>query len=175
MQRAKEILFRLERPGQLDLEFGDFARRSGLRVTGEYHEGADLILGHFFDRLCITGPNRQLLRQLVIARILLPSSKMRTTRFLKKTFGTSLDLDQVYRFMDMLAKGQDGVLSSVRSHLIEAYPDSFDFVLYDVTTLYFETDREDEDIGDLPGLRKRGHSKDKRDDLPQVVLGLQDS
>lgn len=172
MQRAKEIVFQLERPGQLELGFGDFAHRSGLRMTGEYHEGADLILGHFFDRLCITGSNRQLLRQLVIARILLPSSKMRTTRFLKKAFGASLELDQVYRFMDILAKGQDVVLSSVRSHLTDAYPGSFEFILYDVTTLYFETDKEDENIGDLSGLRKRGYSKDKREDLPQVVLGL---
>lgn len=121
MQSAKEILFQLERLGQLNLELGDFTHQSGLRITGEYHKGADLVLGHFFDRLRITGPNRQLLRHLVIVRILLPSSKMRTTRVLKWAFGRSLELDQVYRFMDALAKGQDEVLSSVRSHLIEAY------------------------------------------------------
>ena len=34
MQKAKEMLFQLERPGQLDLEFGDIRNRSGLRVTG---------------------------------------------------------------------------------------------------------------------------------------------
>ncbi len=172
MQKAKEMLFQLERPGQLDLEFGDIRNRSGLRVTGEYHEGADLILGHFFDRLHIKGPNLPLLRLLVIARILLPQSKMRTARFLKRSFGASVELDQIYRFMDTLAKDQDSVLSSIRSYLTEAYPGSFELLLYDVTTLYFETDSEDEDVGDLPGLRKRGYSKDKREDQPQVVLGL---
>lgn len=44
--------------------------------------------------------------------------------------------------------------------------------MYDITTLYFETDKEDEDIGDLLGLRKRGYSKDKREDWPQVVPRL---
>jgi len=55
-----------------------------------------------------------------------------------------------------------------------------------VTTLYFETDEEDQDreITDeannttvthttvVPGLRKKGYSKDHRYDLPQVVVGL---
>ena len=74
--------------------------------------------------------------------------------------------------MDTLAKGQDSVLNSLRSHLTQSYPSSLELLLYDVTTLYFETDNEDEDVGDLPGLRKRGFSKDKREDLPRVVLGL---
>jgi transposase len=38
-------------------------------------------------------------------------------------------------------------------------------VFYDVTTLYFETNDEDD-------LRKRGYSKDHKNDLPQVVIGL---
>ena len=65
-------------------------------------------------------------------------------------------------------------------------------VFYDVTTLYFEADEDDEDRevtrGDeqvagsttpavqhttvIPGLRKKGYSKDHRFDLPQVVIGL---
>ncbi|TAN25966.1 MAG: IS1634 family transposase, partial [Actinomycetota bacterium] len=172
MQKAQEMLFQLERPGQFNLEFGDMGNRSGLRVTGEYHEAAELVLGHFFDRLQIKGPNLPLLRLLVISRILLPQSKMRTARFIKRSFGTSVELDQIYRFMDTLAKGQDGVLASIRSHLTQAYPGSFELLLYDVTTLYFETDSEDEDMGDQPGFRKRGYSKDMREDLPQIVLGL---
>jgi transposase len=38
-------------------------------------------------------------------------------------------------------------------------------VFYDVTTLYFETDSDDE-------LRKRGYSKDGKHAQPQIVLGL---
>jgi transposase len=41
-------------------------------------------------------------------------------------------------------------------------------VLYDVTTLYFEAEKEDEGAG---GLRKVGYSKERRVD-PQIVVGL---
>ncbi|EFU80836.1 hypothetical protein [Mobiluncus curtisii] len=44
-------------------------------------------------------------------------------------------------------------------------------VLYDVTTLYFEAEREDEDSGVNQGLRKVGYSKERRVD-PQIVVGL---
>ena len=43
-----------------------------------------------------------------------------------------------------------------------SYPASFNFILYDVSTLYFETDRDDEDLAGMSGLRKPGYSKDKR-------------
>ena len=39
-------------------------------------------------------------------------------------------------------------------------------VLYDVTTLYFETFKEDDE------LRKRGFSKDRKEGQPQIVIGL---
>ena len=38
-------------------------------------------------------------------------------------------------------------------------------MFYDVTTLYFETDREDD-------LRKTGFSKEGRHKTPQIILGL---
>ena len=44
-----------------------------------------------------------------------------------------------------------------------------DLIFYDTTTLYFETDEEDEEEG---GLRMRGHNKEGRDGNPQVVVGM---
>lgn len=171
MESAKQTLDQLERPNQLRFPFPSEIETSGLRTVGEFHQGADLVLGHLFDRLGIARSEANLLRFLVMARILLPSSKRRTVQFLNKSFGTSLDLDQVYRFMDTITKIQNEILSSMRNYLMTTYPGSFGYILYDVTTLYFETDKEDDD-GESPGLRKKGYSKDKRDDLPQVVLGL---
>lgn len=171
METAKQTLDQLERPNQLRFPFSSEIETSGLRSVGEFHQGADLVLGHLFDRLGIARSEANLLRFLVMARILLPSSKRRTVQFLNKSFGASLDLDQVYRFMDTIAKSQNEILSSMRNYLMTTYPGSFGYILYDVTTLYFETDKEDDD-GESPGLRKKGYSKDKRDDLPQVVPGL---
>lgn len=116
--------------------------------------------------------NVSLLRQLIIARILYPVSKRRTAQFLNRSFSTALDEEKIYRFMDRLSKSQSEILAKTREYLINHYPASFGYILYDVSTLYFETDHEDEDDDQIPGLRKKGYSKDKRDDLPQVVLGL---
>ena len=172
-RKAKEILDELKRPNQLRIPFSVEQSYTGdLRTVGEFYQGADLVLGHLFDRLDIDRCESQLLRFLTIARILLPSSKRRTVQFLNKGFGTSLELDQIYRFMDTIAEVQSEILSSTRNYLLRTYPKSFDYILYDVTTLYFESDNEDQDQGDNPGLRKKGYSKDKRDDLAQVVLGL---
>jgi len=54
----------------------------------------------------------------------------------------------------------------------------FQFVFYDVTTLYFETHLTDEqkemvnENGENLELRQYGFSKDKRNDLPQILIGL---
>lgn len=171
-QKAKEVLHELKHKNQLELEFPSYEDMTGLRTVGEFHQGADLVLGALVDRLQISSPNPSLLRYLVIARILHPVSKIRTVSFLNRNFGTRLEKDQVYRFLDNLSKFQDEILDSVKQYVVTNYPSSLNFILYDVTTLYFETDHDDEDVGDIEGLRKKGFSKEKRDDLPQVVLGL---
>jgi transposase len=52
-----------------------------------------------------------------------------------------------------------------------------DLIFWDTTSVYFEVEDEDEVAETrrgttLPALRKRGHSKDRRDGDPQVVVGL---
>ena len=76
--------------------------------------------------------------------------------------------DATYRYLDTLAARGDQIVSLVQSYVVRNYPSSVGYVLYDVTTLYFETDTEDQN----EGLRKFGYSKDHRNDLPQIVLGL---
>jgi transposase len=52
-----------------------------------------------------------------------------------------------------------------------------DLIFYDTTSLHFEVDEEDEaELGKqerrYPAQRKRGHSKNGREDAPQIVVGL---
>jgi transposase len=48
-----------------------------------------------------------------------------------------------------------------------------DFLLFDTTSTYWECDTEDPESDDgTAGLRRYGHSKDHRQDLPQIVIGL---
>jgi transposase len=49
-----------------------------------------------------------------------------------------------------------------------------DLLFFDTTSTYFELEQPDVDPEDEsePGFRAHGHSKDHRDDLPQVVIGM---
>ena len=50
-------------------------------------------------------------------------------------------------------------------HTLKVLNNSLQLVFYDVTTLYFEVEQEDD-------LRKTGFSKDGKHQQPQIVLGL---
>ena len=73
---------------------------------------------------------------------------------------------RLYRGLDILHEHKDALCS----HLIERYRDmfgvDFEFLLYDVTSTYFE--------GKAEGNTKaqRGYSRDKRSDCKQVNIGL---
>jgi len=75
--------------------------------------------------------------------------------------------DQAYRALDLLVDAD--VAGEVQRAVFFAAADllnlEVDLILFDTTSTYFETDTVD-------GLRRRGHSKDHRPDLPQVVIGL---
>jgi hypothetical protein len=158
---ANKLLGQLEKPDELRFDFSFEIATSALRKIGDFRQSADLVLGQLYDRLEIGIANVELLSLLVIARLLQPGSKKRTVEFLNKCPGVSLDLDQVYRYMDTMANRQDEILSATKKYLLQTFPGSFGYVLYDVTTLYFETDKEDEDTQENLGLRKKGYSKEK--------------
>jgi transposase len=82
-----------------------------------------------------------------------------------------LDDDQAYRAMDLLveadaqAQVQQAVFFAV-AHLLNL---EVDLLFFDTTSTYFERDEEEDEVG---GFRRYGKSKDHRDDLPQIVIGL---
>ena len=88
-----------------------------------------------------------------------------------------MDEDQAYRAMDLLveadtdARVQEAVFFAVADLLnLEV-----DLLFFDTTSTYFERDTEDPDPDGedgAPGFRRYGHSKDHRQDLPQIVIGL---
>jgi hypothetical protein len=81
-----------------------------------------------------------------------------------------MDEDQAYRAMDLLVDAD--VEGAVQRAVFFAAADllnlEVDLLLFDTTSTYFERDDEEPD----GGLRRFGHSKDHRPDLPQIVIGL---
>lgn len=124
------------------------------RITG-FHR----IFGRIYD---LIGFPDTLLRDLVIARIAYPKSKLATVRYLNQYLGIELAIDKVYRFLDTLNK--DG-LSKIAFDFVSKKNNGVALIFYDVTTLYFESGDEDD-------LRKKGFSKDHKNDLPQILIGL---
>lgn len=174
--KAEQTLAELRSGDQLALKLSVDTPASRLQRVGDYWKLVEIALGGLYDRLGLT-TDIPFLRLMVIARIVFPKSKLRTAGFLSECLATPCNEDQLYRAMDVLAAKQAAVLQQVRNYTTARYPAALGYVLYDVTTLYFEKDEDDEDKHMLdgswqPGLRKKGYSKDHRGDLPQVVLGL---
>lgn len=137
-----------------DLKIPIRAKLVNWRITG-FHQ----IFGYMYD--LIGFPNTHL-RDLVIARIVYPKSKLATARYLDHYLGIACSEDTIYRFLDTLNKDE---LTKIAYDFVSQKNKGIALILYDVTTLYFESDTEDD-------LRKRGYSKDHKNELPQIVVGL---
>jgi hypothetical protein len=127
---------------------------------------------HLWDALCwvfeILGFDRVLdgdavLRDLVCARIIEPSSKVDAPRVLAETGVASASYRTIKRRLPVIAKPEvRQALSAACAAHAGLGPASL--VLYDVSTLYFETDAGD-------GFREPGFSKERRLE-PQITIGL---
>lgn len=105
----------------------------------------------------------EVFKQLVIARIIEPTSKLDTIRVLSELGLNAPSNSGIHRSLKRVIK-QDyrDVLS--RCCLSHVVPDKHTLLLYDVTTLYFEIQKEDDYR--IPGL-----SKERRLE-PQITVGL---
>lgn len=110
-------------------------------------------------------PSASLLLDLVLARIMEPGSKRNAQRILSEFFGVKYSLTGIYRSLPSLAACQDLVENRLTDFARVHLGFDFRFVLYDITTLYFETFKEDR-------LRKTGFSKDNKPGQPQILVGL---
>jgi len=128
--------------------------------------GVELLLGKIFDEIGFYQIPDDLFRKLVLARLCYPVSKLKTTAYLARYHHLYLDVHEVYRYLDKLHNTQKELVQDISyRHTLKILGGRISVVFYDVTTLYFETEEEDE-------LRKPGYSKDGKPENPQIVLGL---
>jgi hypothetical protein len=100
---------------------------------------------------------------LCIARIVEPTSKLDSIRVLGDLGVSGLSKDQLYRCLGrVITKDYRSALT--RQCFAQAAIKGISLILYDVTTLYFETQEED-------NYRKPGMSKERRLE-PQILIGL---
>jgi transposase len=128
--------------------------------------GTELILDKVFNRVGFNQIEDEIFRKLVQTRLSCPSSKSATVEYLKNHFDEDVNLTKIYRYLDKLNHSQRDKIQDISVvHTRQLLGGQIGVLFYDVTTLYFETDKEDE-------LRKTGFSKEGRHSNPQIILGL---
>lgn len=135
-------------------------------ITNIAIDGADLILDRVFNNVGFNRIEDDIFRKLVKARLSYPSSKAATAEYLKNHFDDDVSLSKIYRYLDKLSDSQHRIVQDISvEHTRKILGGHIGVLFYDVTTLYFEADNEDE-------LRKTGFSKEGRHKNPQIILGL---
>jgi transposase len=155
--------------GAQQLDFTDYKRVytevlssiSSLKMIGIQY-----VLGRIFDEIGFNVVSGPLFKDLVLYRLVYPHSKLKTTEYLYRYEQKSYSEDDIYRYMDKLHSTQKELVQQISfEHTLKVLNGEIQAVFYDVTTLYFEIEREDD-------LRKAGFSKDGKHKHAQIVLGL---
>ncbi|MFE3547034.1 IS1634 family transposase, partial [Nocardia sp. NPDC059177] len=134
------------------------------RVTGTHSGVLFDALAEVYDRLGFGVVADEVFRDLVIARLVEPTSLADTARVLTEMGRSPASYSTMRRTLARARTGKfrDRIAQACFAHAT-AHGD-VSLCLYDVTTLYFEAEKEDR-------LRKVGFSKERRVD-PQVMVGL---
>jgi DDE family transposase len=158
--------------GELDLGVSGAAGRAGRVVDGGPLPITSTRMAHLWDAL---GQSFDLLgfdaasegdavfRQLVLARIIEPSSKLDSARVLEEAGVEPCSYPTLKRRLPVYAQPswRQALAAACAAH---AGLGRASLVLFDVSTLYFETDAGD-------GFREPGFSKERRLE-PQITIGL---
>ena len=122
------------------------------------------LLGAVYDWLGFDAVTDPVFRDLVIARIVEPTSKLDVLRVLADLGAELVSYKTIDRHVRKIHAGGHRDVIAEKCFAYASDCGGLSLLLYDVTTLYFEAENEDD-------LRKVGYSKERRID-PQVVVGL---
>jgi transposase len=105
-----------------------------------------------------------LLLDLAIIRLIEQASKLRSLELLSRYFEIKYS-QRIYRTLPKLISWKADIEQRAYSVARQQFKEQFYYVLYDVTTLYFESFKPDE-------FKTQGFSKDNKSQQPQIVIGL---
>lgn len=128
--------------------------------------GPGKVLGAVFNRIGFDHVKDELFKHLILSRLVCPVSKLATTDYLHRYAGLNINVSKVYRFLDKLNRDYKNKVHRIAyEYTQKILKNKIGIVFYDMTTLYFEVEYEDD-------FRKQGFSKDGRPQNPQILLGL---
>ena len=133
--------------------------------------GINELFAEDLDHRSFTAPIADALFAMVANRALAPSSKLAIEQWAAEEVYLGehqpLQVQHCYRAMDFLLEHEQSIQQEVFWSTASLLNLTVDLIFFDTTNTYFEIDE--------PGpseLKAYGKSKDKRDDLPQVTIGL---
>ena len=153
--------------GQQILNFSEFDFKETVKnsIKGINISGVHLLFNPIYSEIGFDEFG-ELLKQLVIIRLTRPSSKLKSSQYLKRYYSVDINEDKIYRYLDKLYKEQKERIQQISyQHTKKILKGIISVIFYDVTTIYFQIDDEDE-------IRKRGFSKEGKHQNPQILLGL---
>ncbi len=160
-QRQGALSLFIEQEDLLVQAFVESLSGDSLRIVGP-----QMVLEPLFEHL-FPEIEAKHFKDLVLCRVIYPGSKLRTVDYLSRHFNSNVSAQTIYRSMDQLDDAlkcqiEDCVFRQAR---LLSGQNRLGLVFYDMTTLYFETESEDD-------LRKIGYSKDGKHQHPQIMIGL---
>jgi hypothetical protein len=160
-QSKQYALFpRHERDNAIVLDFVQTLQNASIRTLGP-----ELVFGRLFDEIGFGAIPERLFRDIVVARLVYPTSKLKTVDYLYRYQGKSVSADSVYLFLDRLNDRYGRQARQIAYLHSRKVLRKISVVFYDMTSLYFEAEDEDD-------LRRIGFSKDGKFQNPQILLGL---
>jgi len=137
--------------------------------------GVDVCLKKAIKGRAFTSPIPEAVFAMVANRALAPSSKLAIEAWVKdcvylgsgKDKVQALQVQHFYRAMDILLEHGEDIQKKVFWATASLLNLTVDLIFFDTTNTYFETDDPE-----ASEIKAYGHSKHKRDDLPQVTMGL---
>jgi transposase len=138
-----------------------------IEITSSQPLFAYQLFSSLYDKLGFNAYDDGLIKDLVIARLYKPSSKLAAQEILSDSFNIEYSMRTIYRHMRSALKA--GIQASYQQALVnfahDTLGDELRLVFYDVSTLYFDSQLKTE-------LKDFGFSKDHRPADTQVVIGL---
>jgi transposase len=136
-------------------------KSSAVGITHQFARNALLACA----RKCGLGSLPELYLDLALMRIIEPTSKLRSMELLELHFKVTYAKRTLYRLFPKLLEHQEEIEAAAIKTAQGELQEQFSLVLYDVTTLYFESFKEYD-------FQKPGFSKDNKPMQPQIVIGL---
>ena len=114
----------------------------------------------------------EIMQTLVISRVLFPCSKASTYDLARNFINLpKFAMEDMYRSLSLISKDIDYIQAQVYKNSKKFMTRKTGVIFYDCTNYFFETEKDDEDIDGVNGLRKHGKSKENRPN-PIVQMGM---